>query len=76
MYPGKLDDKGRMKLPSVFAEYLAALSYVGQKKLFVTSLDGRIARIYPQEVWRQNELFFVYPTAVIETQPAQVLLAR
>jgi len=25
---------------------------------------------------RQNELFFVYPTAVVETQPAQVLLAR
>ena len=29
-----------------------------EKKLFVTSLDRRIAQIYPMEVWRQNEKFF------------------
>jgi len=55
MYPGRLDDKGRVKLPATFQQYFAALR---EKKLFVTSLDRRIAQIYPMEVWRQNEKFF------------------
>lgn len=55
MYPAKLDDKGRMKFPSVFQEYFNALP---EKKLFVTSLDRHIAQIYPLAVWRQNEQFF------------------
>src|SRR5215212_623669 len=55
MYPGRLDDKGRCKMPSAFQQYLSALA---EKKLFVTSLDRRIAQIYPMEVWRQNEKFF------------------
>jgi DNA-binding transcriptional regulator/RsmH inhibitor MraZ len=58
MYPARLDDKGRMKLPSVFQEYFAALAYAGEKKLFVTSLDRHIAQIYPPAVWRQNVDFF------------------
>jgi MraZ protein len=55
MYPGRLDDKGRVKLPTSFQAYFNALR---EKKLFVTSLDRRIAQIYPMEVWRQNEKFF------------------
>ena len=55
MYPARLDDKGRMKFPTVFQEYLAALP---EKKLFVTSLDRHIAQVYPIAVWRQNEDFF------------------
>jgi MraZ protein len=55
MYPGRLDDKGRLKLPASFQQYFSALR---EKKLFVTSLDRRIAQIYPMEVWRQNEKFF------------------
>jgi len=55
MYPGRLDDKGRLKLPAHFQQYFAALR---EKKLFVTSLDRRIAQIYPIPVWRQNEKFF------------------
>ena len=55
MYPGRLDDKGRVKLPASFQQYFNALR---EKKLFVTSLDRRIAQIYPMEVWRQNEKFF------------------
>ena len=50
-----MDDKGRCKMPAAFQQFLAALS---EKKLFVTSLDRRIAQIYPMEVWRQNEKFF------------------
>jgi len=52
MYPGRLDDKGRIKLPVKFQQYFAALR---EKTLFVTSLDRRIAQIYPIAVWRENE---------------------
>lgn len=55
MYPARLDDKGRVKLPAAFQQFFAALR---EKKLFVTSLDRRIAQIYPIEVWRENEKFF------------------
>ena len=55
MYPARLDDKGRLKLPAGFQQFFAALR---EKKLFVTSLDRRIAQIYPMAVWRENEKFF------------------
>jgi len=55
MYPGKLDDKGRIKLPATFQQYFSALR---EKTLFVTSLDRRIAQIYPIAVWRENEKIF------------------
>jgi DNA-binding transcriptional regulator/RsmH inhibitor MraZ len=55
MYPAKLDEKGRMKFPAVFQEYLSALP---EKKLYVTSLDRRIAQVYPIAAWRENEKFF------------------
>jgi MraZ protein len=49
MYPARLDDKGRVKLPTSFQQFFGALR---EKKLFVTSLDRRIAQIYPMVVWR------------------------
>ena len=55
MYPARLDDKGRLKLPAGFQQFFAALR---EKKLFVTSLDRRIAQIYPMAAWRENEKFF------------------
>jgi len=55
MYPGRLDEKGRLKVPATFQQYFNALR---EKKLFVTSLDRRIAQIYPMAVWRENEKFF------------------
>ncbi len=55
MYSGRIDDKGRLKLPASFQSYFAALP---EKKLFVTSLDRSTAQIYTMAVWRQNEKFF------------------
>lgn len=55
LFPAKLDDKGRLKLPAEFQRYLGGLP---EKRLFVTSLDRRIATIYPIEVWKENEKFF------------------
>jgi MraZ protein len=54
MYPGRVDDKGRLKLPVGFQQYFSGLA---EKKLFVTSLDRRIGQIYPIAIWRQNKQF-------------------
>jgi MraZ protein len=55
IYPARLDDKGRLKLPVPFQQYLGAFP---EKKLFVTSFDRRIARVYPISLWREIEKFF------------------
>jgi len=55
MYPARLDDKGRLKLPTVFQQYF---NDTQAGKLFITSLDGRIGRIYPISAWRANEELF------------------
>jgi len=52
IYPARVDDKGRLKLPVPFQQYLSALP---EKKLFATSLDRATARIYPIAVWRETE---------------------
>lgn len=54
MYPSRLDDKGRIKMPATFFQYLSSLS---DTRLFVTSIDRRIAQIYPVQVWRDNQKF-------------------
>jgi MraZ protein len=56
MYPGRLDDRGRLKLPANFLQYFAAL---GATRLFVTSLDRRIARLYTIPAWRETEKWLV-----------------
>jgi MraZ protein len=55
IYSTRVDDKGRLKLPRDFENFLKSFP---EQSFFVTSLDGRIARIYPMPVWRQNEKFF------------------
>jgi transcriptional regulator MraZ len=50
-----VDEKGRLKLPAEFLEYLEALKVT---KVFITTLDQRQARIYPIEVWKVNEALF------------------
>lgn len=50
-----VDDKGRLKLPAEFLEYLEA---IGVAKVFITTVDRRLARIYPLSVWKRNENLF------------------
>ena len=52
MHNGRLDDKGRLKLPVQFQEYLNSFS---ERRLFVTSIDRSTAQIYPIGIWRENE---------------------
>ncbi|MEQ1694022.1 MAG: division/cell wall cluster transcriptional repressor MraZ [Gemmatimonas sp.] len=50
--PARVDDKGRLKVPSVFKALLE--SQYG-RELFVTSLTGEYVRLYPMPVWLQLE---------------------
>jgi MraZ protein len=54
MYPSRMDDRGRVKLPVAFKEYLEKFE---NKRWFVTSLDRRIAQVYPMVLWKQTKKF-------------------
>ena len=51
-FAAHVDEKGRLKLPVDVQAFLASF---GDDKLFVTSTDGRIAKIYPISAWKENE---------------------
>jgi len=50
-----VDDKGRLKLPAEFAEYLEK---TGVTKVFATTVDFRTVRLYPLALWKRNENLF------------------
>lgn len=47
-----VDEKGRLKVPSEFIEYMEKS---GATKVFITTLDLRTVRIYPLALWKHNE---------------------
>lgn len=49
---GRVDEKGRLKLPAAIVQYLEAL---GERKVFITTLNVSTALIYPISVWRETE---------------------
>jgi MraZ protein len=49
--PAKVDEKGRLKIPSQFLE---ALKEYGTQ-FYITSITGEDARIYPLRVWSEIE---------------------
>jgi MraZ protein len=54
----RVDEKGRLKLPVAAQQYLREF---GDSKVFITSLDGSTARIYPNSVWESNLEIFQQP---------------
>jgi MraZ protein len=50
--PAKIDDRGRLKVPSAFR---AVIQQEHGGELFVTSLTGESVRIYPMPVWLEME---------------------
>lgn len=48
----KVDDKGRLKIPSAFKALLDAASVT---QLYVTSIDGKSAQIWPLPAWEKLE---------------------
>ena len=51
-YSARIDDRSRLKIPAEFRRYVE--SNWGNE-LFVTSLNGTEARIYPLPVWQEFE---------------------
>lgn len=51
-YPARVDDKGRLKIPSGFLQLLET-NYGSE--VFVTSLTGENARVYPMDIWTEIE---------------------
>lgn len=51
-FSAKIDDKGRLKVPTAFRTLVEELYGTA---LFVTSLTGEYVRIYPLPVWAEKE---------------------
>ena len=50
--PAKVDDRGRLKIPSAFKTLLDAANVT---QLYITSTDGRKAEIWPLPEWEKRE---------------------
>jgi MraZ protein len=55
IFTAKCDEKGRLKLPAEFVAYLKAL---GENTVFITTIDMKLARIYPKGTWQRNQILF------------------
>jgi len=51
-YPAKVDEKGRLKLPSAFKQLTDAQNVT---KFYITSYDGKSAQIWPLPAWEEFE---------------------
>jgi MraZ protein len=51
-HPAKVDEKGRLKLPSAFKQILDAANVA---RVYITSIDGSMAMVWPLEVWEKQE---------------------
>ena len=49
--PASVDDKGRLNTPAAAIAYFEA---AGITELFCTTLDQRMALIYPMDIWARN----------------------
>ena len=51
-HPAKVDEKGRLKLPSAFKQLVDASNVT---QFYVTSTDGKSAEIWPLSEWEKRE---------------------
>jgi MraZ protein len=51
-YAAKIDDKGRLKIPTAFR---ALIEKEHGSEVFVTSLTGQYVRLYPMPIWHALE---------------------
>jgi MraZ protein len=65
-YSARIDDKGRLKVPTAFR---ALIQEQHGSNLFVTSLTGESVRVYPMPVWLDIEARLA---RVPSTHPARV----
>ena len=69
----KLDERGRIKLPVEFREFLERKYGKGFNTFYITSMDGESAEIYPLSEWlKRQERMFAMPQSL----PARQILLR
>ncbi|MBS1853258.1 MAG: division/cell wall cluster transcriptional repressor MraZ [Acidobacteria bacterium] len=51
-HPTRVDEKGRLKVP---AEFKRVVDEKYSTKFYITSLDGKVAQVYPFEEWERIE---------------------
>src|SRR6266568_1554738 len=51
-HPTRVDEKGRLKVP---AEFKRVIDEKYGTQFYITSLDGKIAQVYPFEEWERIE---------------------
>jgi MraZ protein len=51
-HPTRVDEKGRLKVPS---EFKRVIDEKYGKQFYITSLDGKVAQLYPFEEWERIE---------------------
>lgn len=52
----RCDDKGRIRIPGNWLHFFT--HDLKDNKVFATSLDGSVIRIYPESIWRYNLALF------------------
>jgi len=51
-HPTRVDEKGRLKVP---ADFKRVIDEKYSAKFYITSMDGKVAHLYPFEEWEQIE---------------------
>ena len=51
-HPTRVDEKGRLKIP---AEFKRVIDEKYGTQFYITSLDGKVAQVYPFEEWERIE---------------------
>lgn len=51
-HPTRVDEKGRLKVP---AEFKRLIDEKYGQQFYITSLDGKVAQVYPFEEWQRIE---------------------
>ena len=51
-HPTRVDEKGRLKVP---AEFKRVIDEKYAQRFYITSLDGKVAQLYPFEEWERIE---------------------
>ena len=65
-HPAKVDEKGRLKLPSAFKQLVDAGSVT---QFYVTSTDGESAQVWPLPEWEKREAQLAESSEMEEAVP-------
>ncbi len=76
-HPTRVDEKGRLKVP---AEFKRVIDEKYGTQFYITSLDGKVAQVYPFEEWERIEqklaaLSTFNPTKKKFLEPGELLRA-